>query len=238
MHEEFRETDGIRLDLKDAAMNTPISRRISSTIAVLLIAALCASGPALARGGGGGGGGGHGGGFGGGFHGGSMGGFGAVHGGAMGRFGGAHGGYGGWRGGYGGWRGGYGGWGWLGYGLFFSALPYYYSTFWWDGVPYYYADDNYYIWNDTAAAYETVAPPAGLSGQTPAQPPNTTLFAYPKNGQSTEQQARDRQECASWAGTQTGFDPTRTATAANAPQQQEYLRAQAACFEARGYTVK
>jgi len=44
-----------------------------------------------------------------------------------------------------GWYGGgyYGAWGGLGYGLFFATLPWYYDTYWWDGAPYYYADDVY-----------------------------------------------------------------------------------------------
>src|SRR5580704_11088665 len=59
-----------------------------------------------------------------------------------GHFGGGYGG--GWRGGYGGRGGFWGPWGWglggLGLGLYFATLPYYYSTYWWGGVPYYYAD--------------------------------------------------------------------------------------------------
>src|ERR1700728_2787057 len=50
----------------------------------------------------------------------------------------------GYRGGYG-FRGGFGpGWGWWGWpgGLFLATLPLYYSTWWWNGVPYYYAYDN------------------------------------------------------------------------------------------------
>ena len=87
----------------------------------------------------------------------------AQHGG---HFGGWHGGYGGWHGGYG-WRGGFWGpwgWGWggLGLGLYFATLPYYYSTYWWGGVPYYYADNTYYRWNAGVGQYETVAPPAGI----------------------------------------------------------------------------
>jgi hypothetical protein len=196
-------------------------------------------------------------------------GFGGYHGG----YGGYHGGYGGyggygWHGGYG-WRGGYyGGWGWgwgaLGVGLYFATLPYYYSTVWWGGVPYYYAYNNYYVWNPTASAYETVAPPAGIAnavadapagGQAPAA---TELFAYPKNGQTTEQQAKDRYECHRWASDQTGFDPSSAAVSmggsvappagnAGAPppagrpspaKRQDYLRAQAACLEGRGYTAR
>ncbi len=40
---------------------------------------------------------------------------------------------------------------------------------------------------------------------------DSTVFAYPNAGQSSEQQARDRFECHQWAVSQTGFDPT-TAT--------------------------
>ncbi len=150
-----------------------------------------------------------------------------------------------WRGGYG-WRGGYyGGWGWglggLGLGLYFASLPYYYSTYWWDGVPYYYADNTYYIYDRGAGQYETVAPPAGLADQgAPAAggPVGTDLIAYPKNGQSTEQQAKDKYECHHWATTQSGFDPTLGANAAAAGKRTDYMRAQAACLEGRGYSVQ
>ena len=40
------------------------------------------------------------------------------------------------------------------------------------------------------------------------------IFAYPAKGQSQAQQDRDRYECHSWAVRQTGFDPTRPASAA------------------------
>ena len=39
------------------------------------------------------------------------------------------------------------------------------------------------------------------------------LFIYPSQGQSEEQQSRDRYECHTWASQQTGFDPTRMAQA-------------------------
>jgi hypothetical protein len=177
------------------------------------------------------------------------------------------GGYGGYRGGYGyrgGWRGYgyYGGWGWgwggLGYGLFFAGLPLYYSTLWWDGVPYYYSAGDYYMWNGGVGQYETVRPPAGLLNQTAAvQPSVTSLFVYPKNGQSADQQARDRFECHTWARDQSGFDPTQPGSAAapDAPppgaappaaaamtaspaKRQDYLRAETACLEGRGYSVR
>jgi hypothetical protein len=160
-----------------------------------------------------------------------------------GAYGGYRGGYGyGYRGGYG-WRGGYyGGWGWggLGLGLYFAALPLYYSTLWWDGIPYYYADNTYYRYDGSIGRYETVAPPPQLQDQVAAQEPvGTDLIAYPKNGQSAEQQAKDKYECHHWATTQSGFDPTQGAAAtATAGKRTDYMRAQEACLDGRGYSVK
>ena len=143
------------------------------------------------------------------------------------------------------------GWGGLGYGLFFATLPWYYDTYWWDGVPYYYADDNYYQWNSDAAQYETVQPPPGLVDQVRTQAPAAReLFIYPKAGQSNEQLARDREECHLWAVKQTGYDPTAavassgSTTATKAPanpkpeKREEYLRADGACLEGRNYSVE
>ena len=55
------------------------------------------------------------------------------------------------------------------------------------------------------------APPPAYAGP----PPNTTVYAYPQNGQSSDQQSRDRYECSVWAVKQTGFDPS----APNVPPQ-------------------
>ncbi len=166
-------------------------------------------------------------------------------------FGGWHGGWhGGWRGGYGGWHGGYGWrggfwgpWGWglggLGVGLYFASLPYYYSTYWWGGVPYYYADNTYYRWNAGVGQYETVAPPAEIRGQAGQQgTAPAELIAYPKNGQSQEQLGKDKFECHRWAVGQTGFDPTQVGGGAAPGNRSNYQRAQAACLEGRGYSVK
>src|SRR5215469_6723712 len=54
-------------------------------------------------------------------------------------------------------------------------------------------------------------PPPAYAGP----PPNTTVYAYPQQGQSPDQQSRDRYECTSWAVNQTGFDPS----APNVPPQ-------------------
>ena len=226
-----------------------VSRLVIGALAALAVAG---AGPALAQHGGGGGGGGfHGGGGGAAFHGGGGGGFrgggarsfhsaggfrGGPYGGGHGRGGYGRGGYGGY-GGYN-WGGYYGGAGWLGYGLFFSALPFAYATYYWDGVPYYYADDNYYQWDSTANEYETVDPPAAVVNEAataapadaaPANAAQQDLFAYPKNGQSATQQAKDRTDCQQWASGQVGSDATR---------HPDYLRAEAACLTGRGYSVR
>jgi hypothetical protein len=156
-----------------------------------------------------------------------------------------HGGYGYHRG-YGRWRGGWGG---MGLGWYLPALPLGYSTLWWGGVPYYYADDSYYLWDDGVGQYEAVEPPSGPPDSAPstsapatgATDTNSELFAYPKAGQSQEQQARDRDECRKWAVSQTGLDPTQsqnTPTEENLTKHQQYLRAEAACLQARDYSVK
>jgi hypothetical protein len=148
----------------------------------------------------------------------------------------------------GGFRGGFGvfgpwGWGWggLGLGLYFATLPYYYSTYWWGGIPYYYADSNYYIWNGAVGQYQTVAPPTEVLSQVggSSQGPSTgELIAYPKNGQSQEQLGKDKFECHRWAVTQTGFDPTQAGGGSAPGRRSDYTRAQAACLEGRGYSVK
>ena len=169
-------------------------------------------------------------------------------GGGVGHVGGWHGGYGGWHGGYYGWR-GYGwrggywgpwGWGWggLGLGLYFATLPYYYTTYWWGGVPYYYADNTYYRWNAGVGQYETVAPPAGVPQSGADGAGASDLIVYPKNGQTPQQLGKDKFECHNWAVGQTGFDPTKPGGGTAPGNRSNYFRAQAACLEGRGYSVK
>ncbi len=64
---------------------------------------------------------------------------------------------------------------------------------------------------ETAPPPRRAPPPPGYAGP----PPNTTVYAYPQNGQSSDQQSRDRYECSVWAVQQTGFDPS----APNVPPQ-------------------
>lgn len=132
-------------------------------------------------------------------------------------------------------------------GVFIPVLPPYYSTVWFGGVPYYYANDTYYMWNAPDNGYEVVAPPSGAVNAAPdadAPPPPTTtqLFIYPRNGQSADQQSKDKYECHAWAASQSGFDPTLAG--GNVPPDQfgakstDYYRAMGACLQGRGYSVE
>jgi len=130
-------------------------------------------------------------------------------------------------------------------GLFVPALPAFYTTVWFGGVPYYYANDTYYQWVPAQSQYEVVAPPgdenAAQTQPAPA-PGSDDVFVYPKNGQSDEQQSRDKYECHKWASQQSGFDPTVSGGGVppeqNASARASYQRAMGACLEGRGYSVK
>jgi hypothetical protein len=139
-----------------------------------------------------------------------------------------------WRGGY--WRGGY----WprsyygVGFNWYLPFLPALYATYWYGGLPYYYANDVYYTWNPSYDGYTATDPPpladnSAPSPQGDSESGSAQIFMYPKNGQSEEQQSTDRRECQQWAGAQAGQD------GANAP---DYRRAMIACVEGRGYSAK
>jgi hypothetical protein len=155
--------------------------------------------------------------------------------------GGSHGGRGSGGGGY---RGDHGGWSIPGHGFYFASIPSYCKLVYWEGLPYYYADDVYYEWNGTAGAYEEVQPPAGLAEQIDAQVPvETELFVFPNGDQTNEQLERDREACHRWAVEQVGFDPNAAAPRAkaldrSAAKRANYLRADEACLEARDYSVE
>jgi hypothetical protein len=163
-----------------------------------------------------------------------------------------------WRGAY--WRGGYWGGGYwprayygLGFAWFLPVLPLAYATYWYGGVPYYYANDVYYTYNPSYSGYVATDPPpaadsgaAGAAGGGPAaagqydsSAPNPgpgpgaggapgQIFMYPKNGQSPEQQATDKAECQKWASEQAGQV---------AQNGSDYQRAMVACVEGRGYSA-
>jgi hypothetical protein len=128
--------------------------------------------------------------------------------------------------------------------VFLPLLPPHYTTIWWGGTPYYYANDSYYVWDSGRNEYQVVAPPAGLdsAGTTPAPVvpgASDQLFATPDKGQSPEQQTSERTECQQWATAESGYDPTATDAAAQPRDKRNaYFRAQAACLGSRGYSVK
>jgi len=125
-------------------------------------------------------------------------------------------------------------------GVYVPLLPDFYTTVWFGGLPYYYANDSYYVWRDGQRGYEVVQPPVDV--QSSVAPPIQDLIMYPKNNQSEAQQGQDRYECHRWAADQTTFDPTRAAedvpTAQWASKRAEYFRAMSACLEGRDYSVK
>ena len=99
-----------------------------------------------------------------------------------------------------------------------------------------------------AAAAPAAQPPAqqpippGVTGipiLSSASSGTAKLAAYPRNGQSQERQARDHYDCYQFGVAQTGYDPMRAGYGASGTgNQTEFERAQAACFEGRGYTVR
>ena len=126
-------------------------------------------------------------------------------------------------------------------GVFVPVLPPFYTTVWFGGLPYYYANDTYYVWHDAQSGYEVVDPP-NEQGASTEPPASDDLFIYPQNGQPADQQASDKYECHKWASSQTGFDPTQPA--GGVPPEQaggkraDYERAMRACLEGRGYSVR
>jgi hypothetical protein len=143
---------------------------------------------------------------------------------------------GGARSGHGGWSGG-GHWG---------------GGDWWPWWPWAVIGGAAVLWPYYSPYYEPYyAPPVVIQKQSPVyvQPapsvmPSLTerIFVYPRLGQSEELQAQDRYECHSWAVSQTSYDPTQPVN--DLPKTQlnqmraDYRRAENACLDGRGYTVK
>jgi hypothetical protein len=140
------------------------------------------------------------------------------------------------------------------FGIVIPVLPPYYTQVWVGGIPYYYANNVYYM--QRPDGYVVVPQPSGVVVVTPSAPPAAgvtelgpagappttapavsgpavtqanapALYVYPRQGQSIEQQKKDRSECDGWAASQ--------ASPANST---DYQRALSACMDGRGYTVK
>jgi len=127
------------------------------------------------------------------------------------------------------------------FGIGIDVLPPFYTTVWFGGLPYYYADGTYYLWEPARREYVVTQPPAGSDAASTTPPAETDLYAYPKNGQGEEQQSSDRYACHDWARTQSGYDPTQPLGGVPAndssAKRADYRRAERACLEGRGYSV-
>jgi hypothetical protein len=129
-------------------------------------------------------------------------------------------------------------------GIWVSYLPDFYTTLWFGGLPYYYANSTYYVRRPDGPGYVVTEPPSGAPEREESSESAAIddFFMYPREGQGEETQARDRYECHRWAVAQTGFDPSLPAGGVTPSQTEarrsDYLRAISACLEARGYTVR
>lgn len=130
-------------------------------------------------------------------------------------------------------------------GISVSYLPDLYTTVWFGGIPYYYANSVYYTRRAEGYGYLVSEPPAGATARnaTATMPVyGEEIFVYPRQGQSEATLAHDRYECHRWAVSQTGFDPSQpgggVTESQNALSRSDYRRAITACLEARGYTVR
>ncbi len=153
------------------------------------------------------------------------------------------GGSGHWSGGghWGGYARGWGWWPWAVIGGAAVLAPYYYwpyydSAYYW---PYYYPP--YY---ESSPVVIQKRPPV-YAQPAPSATPSLAerIYVYPRQGQSEELQAKDRYECHSWAVSQTSYDPAQPPPG-DMPEAQrkqmraDYRRAEDACLDGRGYTVK
>jgi len=139
---------------------------------------------------------------------------------------------------------GHGGWtgGWYGYGRVYGGLPLLATVLTVGAVTYWVADGVYYR-AVPAGGYVAVPAPvdATPAGSAAPKADESRLFVYPRQSQSAEQQASDEYACHRWAAGQSGFDPVAAGSAGTAAapgQRADYLRAQAACLDGRGYTVR
>lgn len=134
------------------------------------------------------------------------------------------------------------------FGVVVPALPPGCATLWLGGSSYYYANGVYYANAVGTPGYVVVAPPPNVATAavqppvpaTPMAPPpaREDLVAYPRNGQSQAQMFSDRADCARWAAGQSGYESAPAGSSADPARQDAYRRAESACLDGRGYTVR
>ncbi len=123
------------------------------------------------------------------------------------------------------------------YGVVVADLPSFATAVVIGGITYMYLNGAYYR-QRVQGGYEVVPTPVAALGQ--GNGAAVRMFVYPAKGQTAERQASDEYECHSWAASQSGFDPAPAATgqASDQTHRADYVRAQTACLEGRGYTVR
>ncbi|MBU3054764.1 hypothetical protein [Pseudomonas indica] len=114
------------------------------------------------------------------------------------------------------------------------GLPDFAREVWIGSMLYFVAAGTYYLWNANTQRYEVVVPPPAVQGNSVA---SYEVIAYPAQGQSLDQQGRDRYECHTWAVGQSGFDPATATRPVGAESTERYRRALGACLTGRGYSV-
>lgn len=121
-------------------------------------------------------------------------------------------------------------------GVVVEALPDFRTAVVIGGITYFYLNGVYY--RERPGGYLVVPSPLAAAGTTSGT--QGRLFVYPSQGQSAQTQATDEYECHVWAVGQSGFDATTLGAApeADAQRRADYVRAQTACLEGRGYTVR
>jgi hypothetical protein len=122
-------------------------------------------------------------------------------------------------------------------GIYLYRLPLGYRTMLIGDIPYYYVNHRYYVRDRFRNAYLQVDDPfesVSYEADEDGAGEHRQLYVYANQGQSQEQTAQDKYECHLWAVEQSGFDPSLGKPGAH----DEYQRAQSACLEGRGYTVR
>ena len=126
-------------------------------------------------------------------------------------------------------------------GIGISILPAGYRTIYHGRNRYYTANGIFYNWDQNRRNYIVVNNPdtLALSETNPSNLINTSeQYIYPRQGQNDSQTARDRYECYLWAVDKTGVEPAQISDQFGSNGLGNYQRANGACLEARGYSVK
>jgi hypothetical protein len=122
------------------------------------------------------------------------------------------------------------------FGLFVGTLPGLYTSFWYGGTRYYYADSTYYTYEPDRRGYVVTHSPYGDDEEYSSDTQSgDDLYIYPARGQSEQQQADDRYQCHRWAAQESHYDPLDDDY--NSDLRKDYQRAMTACLTGRGYTV-